>query len=225
MNICRKCGYRIPGWASNYCPDCGDGSISQWRFTNGQIISTPYQPRVERVHPENSQSATVRRPTHPAPSRTYPAPIEQKVQPTNDVSSLQPSPLRQRLESFNQLLADVYGENLRLGHLLIKHGISESQIDIWRKDTVWLEKFLSHAEQNLVVYLESVLLEHKPRILFYWYGFDNQLPQHTDVIARKFTITQLEVNDNYYVLINYLKSPNGQEILEKAVVVAAEHDV
>lgn len=128
---------------------------------------------------------------------------------------------RRRLDAFNRLLRDVYGRSVWFSHLLIKHGVSQAEIEDWRQDGRWLVLFLRRLEKRLSTLLTQAVPGKDPQVLIWWYGLDGCGAQKVDVIADKLDIACYQVRAAKLISLKYLRGKEGQACLERAVVKAA----
>ncbi len=122
------------------------------------------------------------------------------------------------------MLEDVYGEKIWLGHLLVKQGITQEQVRLWRGDKVWLLGFLERLERKLLSDLTKAVPGQNARVLSYWYGLSTSQKRSVQVIAMELGITPLEVDTALNTLLNYLRGQAGRMALEESVLVAAQEN-
>jgi len=198
---CGKCGNPIPSWAHGVCQRCVMIVRDEERYgkrrrkrSQSPVGRPPHQPRVEFVKPAQGK-------------------LRQ--------SSLG---LRSRLEGFNRLLETVYGKKIRLGHLLVKQGIAQEQVRLWRGDKVWLLGFLERLERELLSDLAKAVPGQDTRVLSHWYGLSKPQARSVQAIAAELGITPLEVNTAHNTLLNYLRGRAGRMALEEVALVTAQEN-
>jgi hypothetical protein len=221
---CEKCGNLIPTWAHGVCPRCvlieqdekryGQRSRPRYgRRPRPLRAKSPYQSRIEPIRPSRSK-------------KIKPTALSQKWETSPSKAPLKQASLglRLRLEGFNRLLKDVYGKKVWLGHLLLKQGISQEQVELWREDGVWLLGFLKRLEQKLLADLTKAGPGQDPRVLSRWYGLSSPKARSVKAIAFELGITPFEVNTAHKTLLRYLCGKAGRMALEKAVVMATREN-
>jgi hypothetical protein len=129
---------------------------------------------------------------------------------------------RRRLDGFNRLLQEIYGRPVQFSHLLTKQGIPQEQIDRWRRDGIWLVRFLRLLQQKLSAILAEAEPDHDPQVLILWYGLDGNEARSMDTIATELNMTTADVWTTRWTQLRYLRGEEGQAAFERAVRMAAE---
>lgn len=195
---CGKCGNLIPSWAHGVCQRCAMVARDEERYGKRRR--------------KRSQLPV---------SRPAPQPRVELTKASERELKQSSSGWRLRLEGFNRLLEDVYGEKIWLGHLLVKQGITQEQVRLWRGDKVWLLGFLERLERKLLSDLTKAVPGQNARVLSYWYGLSTSQKRSVQAIATELGITPLEVDTALNTLLNYLRGQAGRMALEESVLVAA----
>lgn len=186
--------------SSNSCGSCGN-LIPSWAYG-----SCPVCQRIEQEHIKYGSRKAHNQRTF----KSYGSVV------------LTPHDLRSRLECFNQLLRDVYDDNIRLGQILANHGVPQAQIQIWRDDQPWLEQFLERLELNLSAWLQRVIPGRDSRILRDKYGLGKYKPQPTEDIACSLHMRIVDVENDYQATLSLLRDRTGRAAIETAVLEASE---
>jgi hypothetical protein len=155
---------------------------------------------------------------------TSPAPLKQEVN-AEALSKQAKHQLRLRLEGVNDLLTDTFGTKVLVSQLLVERGIPRKRIERWRKDTVWLERFLKRLQQELNRAWAGLLSEQDLLMLSRWYGLGETRIQSLKSIADELGITLAEAEVRQRKLQKFLHGTTGRATLERAIMVSVGHGV
>jgi hypothetical protein len=122
-----------------------------------------------------------------------------------------------RLRAFNLFLSDVYGKEICFSDILTQTGLATAKINKWKRNRDFLNCFLELFEKQLVSELVKLAPNHNPRIPSRWF-LDNWTIQQ---MITEFEITEIELRYVLAFFIDLLRSQNGQDVLENAIVKAA----
>lgn len=201
MQICGKCRRQIPNWANGIC-SCS--ILTLICRVCGTTISGGTSTGCPWCGSYNLTSVGSNNPNQ------------------NKHPSFTPDALRLRLDSFNQLLLDIYDEPITLGQLLIRQGVPETRIRSWRQDRRWLGQFLDHLQLRLRADLDESVLNYSPQILTYWYGLSNGNALPVSVIAYKLGVPPAYVENGLKALLTYMRSNSGQLSFEQGILAASK---
>jgi hypothetical protein len=161
---CGQCGVEIPDWSRGICPVCRRISQDRKRY-----------PQTGRKRPYQVEAAYHSPPSRAERPKAKPSVITRRREVGVVRRSLgKRTRGRRRLDGFNQLLRDIYDRPVRFSHLLAKQGIPEARVERWRRDGIWLVRFLKRLKQELLVILAKAEPNHDPRVLNLWYGLDGE---------------------------------------------------
>jgi hypothetical protein len=181
---CSRCGNDIPDWANGVCPVCVRIERDEKRY--GKRSRSKFQPLSgDSKAPKLADSQPIQS------VMTSPAPLKQEVN-VEALSKQASHQLRLRLEGVNDLLTDTYGTKVLVSQLLAERGIPRKRIERWRKDTVWLERFLKRLQQELNRAWAGLLSEQDLLMLSRWYGLGETRIQSLKSIAEELGITLAE---------------------------------
>jgi hypothetical protein len=215
---CGHCGNEIPSWSGRVCPVCGRISQSAKRFWKGGR-----KRRRPRARPAQREAARRSPVEYVGPPQPEPVTLARWRKASKATRSLGwRSRGRRRLDGFNRLLRDVYGRSVWLSHLLAKHGVSRAQVNRWRRDGLWLVRFLKRLRSSLLIELAEVIPGQGPQILSLWYGLDGQGARSVEVIADELGMETREVLGARLDALRYLWNKDGRAALERTVLAAAE---
>jgi hypothetical protein len=126
-----------------------------------------------------------------------------------------------RLEGFNRLLKDVYGEDLRLSAILAREGVPQTQLNRWRRDEAWLCRFVERLEKRLSTKLTKIIPRVHAQLVSYWYGLGPDIALPPETIAFKFGVSPSEVRAAHTALIKYLQGRAGRGLIEQIIFISA----
>jgi hypothetical protein len=126
-----------------------------------------------------------------------------------------------RLEGFNRLLRDAYGRDLRISAILVKHDVSQAQVDCWKSDEPWLLHLVVHLQRCLVTEMARIFSKEHAYVISYWYGLgaNKALPPAT--IAFRLGASPARVHAMQRAFLAYLQTQHGQRLLERVILKAA----
>jgi hypothetical protein len=147
--------------------------------------------------------------------------VPQKPEVDLGASSRQAShELRQRWEGVNDLLKDTYGRKVLISQLLVERGIPRRRIERWRKDAVWLTRFLKRLQRELNQSWAGLLSEEDLVILSRWYGLGEARVQSLEAIADELGMTLAETEVHQRKLLKFLHGTTGHATLERAIMAS-----
>lgn len=205
MQICSKCRRQIPNWANGLCSCSAPALVCK---VCGTILYGGTSTGCSWCGSHNLSS--IGKNLHKS-SKPHLANIDSAIDRP-----------RLRLDCFNQLLLDVYDEPMKLGQILVRQGISHTQIDFWRKDKFWLGRFMDRIQLRLSAYLSEAVPNYKSQILMYWYGFSNAKALPTRIIALRLAVTHEYVETGLKAFVTHLRTETGRISLEQSILGASK---
>lgn len=188
--------------ALTYCPQCGN-VIQDWM--HGKCYTCK---RIEDEH-----STVDGKILKPLPVTRY----QESFDPTEDDWQDHGEAL---LDGFNRLLKNIYGRKMRISTILTKHNFHKDQVARWRKDRVWIIRYLERLERNLLDFLRAEQPQSDARILSRMYMDDWSIEQ----IAEMHQISPSEVKQTLTRLHMYLSCSKGRKALE-AIMLQTVDDI
>ena len=92
----------------------------------------------------------------------------------------------------------------------------------WRRDGVWLVRFLKRLKRELLAMLAKARLNYDPRVLNLWYGLHGKRARSMGDIATELGMVTADVWAARRAQLRYLQGENGEAAFEKAVLTVAK---
>lgn len=124
---------------------------------------------------------------------------------------------RPKLESFNDLLIEIYGQETHFSEILSRHGVEPAQLDRWRKDKAVVKQFLDLLEARLLKMLKEQFPHDDPAIWAKHYIYNWSIQD----LAKEFRVSTEHVRKCCLQMIGFLRSTHGISSLEEIICKAA----
>ncbi len=187
----------------------------------GAFTTTPHRTEHYQTRDVQPRPSAAQRVTKRTEQRVVQAQVSglksETIRPTVSVHDL-----RVRLDCVNLFLEDVYGESVRLSHVLIQKGFMPEQVKAWRHDQAWLTRFLEGFHHNLVAQLRTRFPDRNPYVLTFWYGLTQPEVQTVEAIATRLGMAGSTVHETCSIQIEWLRTQDGRRNVELAAVSAAK---